>query len=73
MARLLEFILFAVVAYFVFKFLNQLFSGSSKANTSSGSYKSKEQKKRPSSKRDINWDAETVDYEEVETKDHEKK
>ncbi|MDR2121668.1 MAG: hypothetical protein LBP34_00950 [Flavobacteriaceae bacterium] len=71
MAKLLEFILFAVVAYFVFKFLNRLFSSSPKAHTSSGKYQFKEQKQR--SKKDIDWNAETVDYEEVETENNEKK
>jgi uncharacterized protein HemY len=73
MARLLEFILFTVVAYFVFKFLNRLFSSSSNTRNSQKTHSFKGQKQQPSSKKDVSWDAETVDYEEVETKDYEKK
>ncbi len=69
MGRLLEFILFAVVAYFVFKFLNRLFSPNVPSNNPSKPNQFNQQQKPKSSlKKDINWDAETVDYEEIETK-----
>lgn len=75
MGRLLEFILFAVVAYFVFKFLNQLFSSSPNTNNNTNAKNNRSQKYNSSSsiKKNINWDAETIDYEEIEKKDDEKK
>lgn len=79
MGRLLEFILFAVVAYFVFKFLNQLFSSSpntnnnTNASTNTNNNRSQKHNSSSSIKKNINWDAETIDYEEIERKDDEKK
>ncbi len=73
MGRLLEFILFAVVAYFVFKFLNRLFSPNVSGNNPSKTSQFNQQKTKSSLKKDINWEAETVDYEEIEAKENEKK
>lgn len=75
MGRLLEFILFAIVAYFIFKFLNQLFSNSTNVNNTNINNKNNPSQKNNSSssiKKNINWDAETIDYEEVDKKDNEK-
>ncbi|MGM5630862.1 hypothetical protein O2K51_08150 [Apibacter raozihei] len=75
MGRLIEFILFAVVAYFVFKFLNRLFSPTPSNNKkTSQSFQSTERKSPDNySKKDIKWDAETVDYEEVDTNNNNEK
>ena len=73
MARLIEFILFACVAFFVFKFLNKLFSIPHAKKNYSQSKQSNNQKKEYSDRKDIKWDAETVDYEEIDTNDNEKK
>lgn len=77
MAKLFEFIFFVVVAYFVFKFLNQLFTKTTiktnhrnTNNHTKSQYKQQNQKSKTS---DINWDAETIDYEEIDSNENEKK
>lgn len=75
MGRLIEFIFFATVAYFVFNILNKIFSGTraNKKYSRSKPHQFNNQRKNSSPNKGIKWDAETVDYEEVETKDNEKK
>jgi hypothetical protein len=75
MGRLIEFIFFTIVAYFVFNYLNKIFTGTQakKKYSKSKPHQFNNQRENSYTNKVIKWDAETVDYEEVETKDNEKK
>ncbi|MCO6564419.1 MAG: hypothetical protein J6581_03130 [Apibacter sp.] len=75
MGRLIEFIFFAIVTYFVFNYLNKIFTGThaKKKYSKPKPHQFNNPEENSSIKKGIKWDAETVDYEEVETKDNEKK
>ena len=70
MGRIIDIIFFCVVAFFVFRFLGRMFDGSPAPKQAKNSAKPQN---RQSQDVKVKWDAETVDYEEVENKNDEKK
>jgi len=70
MGRIFEIIIFCVIAFFVFRFLGRMFDSSPSPKQAKNSAKPQNRQSQDSK---VKWDAETVDYEEVEKKDNEKK
>ncbi|MDR3271959.1 MAG: hypothetical protein LBT29_00550 [Flavobacteriaceae bacterium] len=67
MGRLIEIIFFCVVAFFVFRFLSRLLDSSPSSGQAGNKPKPQAKKTK------VKWDAETVDYEEIEKNKNEKK
>lgn len=71
MKSILEFILTTIVIFFVWNFLKRIFYNTFYCFHKSNNNKAKSQKvdiKRTKKEKKVNWDAETIDYEEIEDK-----